>query len=465
MRYLKTLRVRFALWTAGFLLATLLLFGAFVYANMSHSLVTTVDESLRLSAMQLLAEVAMRGSQLLVMENPIEDAEYAQLREQGWSMRVLDVGGQLVKEYGPYRDLPSLQPGNATLDQPGEFATMTHPASKDTVRVFSVPIVSESEVVGTLQVALSLGSVGDTLNLLMGTLLIGGPLVVLLAGAGGYFLALRALAPIDKITRTAGSMSASDLSTRLELPQTEDEVGRLAATFDSMLARLDDAFQRERRFVADASHELRTPLSAMHMIISSTLARQRTAQEYEGALTDLGHEVNQMRNMVDGLLHLARDDAAGQQAKLEYIDLAALLKDVADSLRPLAEEKGLEIVDRVPDYGLYVVGDSDGLIRLFLNLLHNALKYTEQGFITVAAKAQGDDLVSVTISDTGVGIAPQHLPYIFDRFYRVDESRSTEGVGLGLAIALDIARAHGGEICVESEIDKGTTFTVTLAVR
>ena len=141
------------------------------------------------------------------------------------------------------------------------------------------------------------------------------------------------------------------------------------------------------------------------MIVSSTLARRRAPEAYEEALADLGREVNQMRNMVDGLLHLARDDAAGQQAKAEYLDLAALLKDVVDALRALAEEKGLAIVDRVPEQGLYLVGDSDGLIRLFLNLMNNAVKYTEQGSIVVSAEAQDDDMVVVTISDTGVGIA------------------------------------------------------------
>ena len=203
MKHLKTLRVRFALWTAGFLLATLLLFGVFVYASMSRSLVTPVDETLRLSAMQLLGEVAVRGGQLLVMENPFEDEEYAQLREQGLSMRVVAQGGQVVEQYGPYGDLPELWTANPDPNNPGEFATMTHPRSKDTVRVFAVPVTSDGRTAGTLQVAQSLSNVRDTLNLLMGTLLIGGPLMVLLAGAGGYFLAGRGLAPIDKITRTA----------------------------------------------------------------------------------------------------------------------------------------------------------------------------------------------------------------------------------------------------------------------
>ena len=187
---------------------------------------------------------------------------------------------------------------------------------------------------------------------------------MLVAGGSGYFLAARALAPIDNITRTAGQISAKDLSARLKLPKSEDEVGRLAATFDSMLARLEDAFQRERQFTADASHELRTPLAAMQTIIGSTLGQQRTPAAYEQALRDLNHEAKQMRTLTEGLLHLARNDAPQQPTKFEDVDLALLLKDMVESLRPLAEEKGIALVDELPDEALTLHGDSDGLIRL-----------------------------------------------------------------------------------------------------
>ncbi len=136
---------------------------------------------------------------------------------------------------------------------------------------------------------------------------------------------------------------------------------------------------------------------------------------------------------------------------------------MADSLRPLAEDKGLELIDCVPDHGLNLTGEPDSLIRLFVNLIDNAVKYTEQGVITISAEPKNSQLLAVTIHDTGLGITPEHLPHIFDRFYRVDESRSTDGIGLGLAIAHDIAHAHGGTIEVESEVGEGTTFVVQLS--
>ena len=462
MKRLKTLRVRFALWTAGLLLAALVLFGLFVYANMSHSLGTAVDERLRLIVIQLAEEADVRNGELVFIEDPLEDAQYTRLREQGFSIRVLNLAGQPLQDYGPYRDLPQPQADLTVPNQPGEFTTITDPASQDPVRVYTSPVVEENQIVGILQVAQNLNDVRRTLDLLLITLLIGGPLIVIVAGSGGYFLAARALAPIDKITRTARHISAEDLSARLNLPETDDEVGRLVATFDSMLARLDDAFRRERQFTADASHELRTPLSAIQAIIGSTLARRRAPAEYEQALIDLSQEAGRMRTLTEGLLDLARHDATRQPAKFERVNLSHLLKDVVDSLRPLAEDKGLKLIDHVPDDGLTLMGESDGLIRLFVNLLDNAIKYTEQGFITISVHPTSDKLLEVTISDTGVGITPEHLPRIFDRFYRVDASRSKDGMGLGLAIVENAARAHGGKVSVESTVGKGTTFIVQL---
>jgi heavy metal sensor kinase len=464
MKRLKTLRVRFALWTAGLLLAALTLFSSFVYVRMAQSLAASVDRALRLAVSQVVAEVDVEHGEIVSIDELLEDISNTPLIEQGFSFRLLDRAGQTFQEYGPYQALPQPQVNFTAADQPGIFSTFTDPATQHPVRVYTAPIDENNQVVGTIQVAQNLNNMEQTLNQLLISLLIGGPLLVVIAGAGGYFLAAKALAPVDKITRTARKISAEDLSARLNLPNTDDEAGQLAATFDSMLVRLDDAFRRERQFTADASHELRTPLAAMQTIISSTLARRRVPAEYEQALIDLNQETEQMRTLTEGLLHLARNEATQQPAKFECVNLSMLLKDVVDSLRPMAEQKGLKLVDTVPDDGLTLRGDSDGLIRLFVNLLANAIKYTEQGSITISAKPEDNDLLSVTVSDTGVGITPEHLPHIFERFYRVDQSRSTNGSGLGLAIVQNVARAHGGNVAVESKVGQGTTFTVILSI-
>jgi signal transduction histidine kinase len=233
----------------------------------------------------------------------------------------------------------------------------------------------------------------------------------------------------------------------------------LASTFDAMLARLDNAFRRERQFTADASHELRTPLAAMQAILSVMREQQRTPEDYERALADLAEEADRLRGLVENLLRLARRGSQSIPSP-EQVDLSALLGDVTDALRPLAEAKGLSLSSTIGD-GLVLMGDRDSLIRLFVNLLDNAVKYTERGTITVHANL-ANHMLKAAISDTGPGIAPEHLPHIFDRFYRVDTSRASPGTGLGLAIALDIARAHGGTIEVSSLVGVGTSFTVLL---
>jgi heavy metal sensor kinase len=455
-----TLRVRFALWVAGLLLGVLAAFGTFVYFSLKQGLEASIDDSLRLSASQAIATINVEDGQIDFSDILPENNPTLSLRERGLTLRILDPAGQVLQAFGPYRALPveAASLAAAQEGQPG-FTTLSDPLEGDPVRVYTAPVVENDLLVGVVQVAQSLDSVGETLDHLLSALLLGGPLLVLAAALGGYLLAARALAPIDEITRTARRISAQDLSARLNLPITKDEVGRLAATFDEMLARLDDSFRRERRFTADASHELRTPLAAMQAILSVVRERRRKPEEYEQALADLSEEADRLRTLTEELLYLARGDA-GQPVIRETIDLSALLCDVADSLRPLAEAKGLALTCNVPA-GMIIQGDSDALIRLFVNLLDNAVKYTGRGGISMTARADVDGL-RVGVADTGMGILPEHMPHIFERFYRVDESRSGRGAGLGLAIALETARAHGGALEVDSAPGVGTTFTVFL---
>ena len=460
MKRFSSLRARFALWVAGLLLAALLAFGAFVYVSLSSSLRASVDDSLQLSAAQANAAVNVEDGEISISDSIPETSALVGLRERGFTIRVLSPAGKLLQAVGPYRDLTvATTYTDRALQRQSSFATVAAPASGHTIRVYTTPIVENDRVIGVVQVARTLEDIQDTLQRLLGALLISIPLLVCGAAVGGYVLAARALAPIDTITRTARRISAEDLHARLDLPPTDDEVGRLAATFDTMLDRLDASFQRERQFTADASHELRTPLAAMQAILGVIREQRRTPEDYEQALEDLAEETNRLRGMADDLLHLARGEAH-QPAVRDAVDLTTLLQDVTDSLTPLAEAKGLSIACEAP-HQLIVRGDSDSLIRLFVNLLDNAIKYTERGGIIVRTIIVNDH-TEVIIADTGIGIAADQLPRLFDRFYRGETSRTTHGTGLGLAIARDIVRAHGGGIEVQSVIGAGTTFTVRL---
>jgi len=451
MARINTLRARFALWTSGLLLAALTLFGAFVYFSMSRGLSAALDNSLTINASQVSAGLNIDNGKLILSDSLIEAPENASLLASGFTIRVLTPDGNLIQEFGRYHNLP--------ISSTKSFSTYTDPSSQTTIRIYTEPVHDNNQLVAIVQVAQSTDDMEDTLDKLLATLLVSIPILVSVAGFSGYFLAARALAPIDQITSTARKISAEDLSARLDVPAANDEVGRLTETLNDMLARLDESFQRERQFTNDASHELRTPLTAMQAILGMIREKQRTPEEYEQALDDLSEETERLRTLVENLLRLARGDRSKSNV-FERVDLSILLQDVADSLRPLAESKSLALTcDTVTD--LLVLGDSDELIRLFVNLLDNAIKYTERGKINITAKCT-DENVEIQISDTGTGIAPEHLTHIFDRFYRVDESRTQQGAGLGLAIAKEIVSAHGGAIEIQSSVGIGTSFTIQL---
>lgn len=456
----KTIRVRFALWIAALLLGALLAFGALVYIIMARSLYGAIDDSLQLSVAQAVAAVNIENGRLTLSDSIPETSSLARLRDRGLTIRVLNARGQVLQAAGPYHDLPiDATSIAAAIRGQTTLATRIDSSQDEHIRLISAPIAENNTVIGVMQVAQSADSVDDTLQQLLAALLLSIPLLMGVAMTGGYLLAARALAPIDAMTTMARYISARDLHARLNIPATDDEVGRLAATFDAMLARLDDSFQRERRFTADASHELRTPLAAMQTILGVMRSQRRTPEDYEQALDDLSSETHRLRALVEDLLRLARGNT-NQAGTRALVDLSTLLNDVTEIVSPLAEAKGVTMTCAVPP-NLVVIGDGDDLIRLALNLCDNAVKYTDHGAIMVSAEAQADS-ICIEVRDSGVGIAPEHLPHLFDRFYRVDAARAAGGNGLGLAIAQEIARAHGGVITVSSAPDAGATFTVQL---
>jgi heavy metal sensor kinase len=464
MKQIKTLRVRFALWTTALILALLVAFSVFVYFNLSSTLTAAVDTSLAVSATQAVAGLNIENGQVIFTE-PLstDDSGLQALSERGLTIIVLAQDGRVLRAVGPFRDSSIPVNEMPSGDPQGTYLTLSDKVEEnDPLRAYILPVLDNGQVAGWVQVVQSLGPVQDALDRLLTALLVGGVALLIFAALGGFFLSARALRPVDQITRTAQKIAGgNDLSARLNLPDTGDEISRLAATFDAMLARLEDAFRRERQFTADASHELRTPLAAMQAILGVVRQGKRPVGEYRQAMDDLTEETDRLRGLTEDLMRLARgEEEAGLSH--EQVAFSNLLTDVVDSLRPLADEKGLVLHCQVPK-DLTLTGDMDALIRLFVNLLDNAIKYTEHGEITVTASIKGSEII-VDVIDTGIGIPPEHLPRIFDRFYRVDPARSAGGAGLGLAIARQIAEAHGGRLEVRSAPGAGSTCPVLLLV-
>jgi heavy metal sensor kinase len=454
-----TLRARLMAWHVGLLGLGLAVFSAYLYLRLQSGLLAQVDAALQVAAAQALAHVDDAGAQPVFRRGDDFPTTARHLGQGGFAVRLLAPDGTVRDGFGddaavPRWALPAVGVATLTGDDDANW------------RIYRRPIeAADGRLVGWLQVARSLSTVEGTLETLMAQIVLGLPVVLLVAWLGGHILAERALRPIDRITRTAAAIGADDLGRRIAHRGPADEVGRLAATFDRMLERLQRAFERERRFAADASHELRTPLTALKGRIEVTLDRARTGPEYRDALGGLGREVDRLVRLSTDLLFLARLDGGSAPRNLRALDLSDLLGAVLDGVRPLAEAKGLELVEAVPP-ALRAWGDADHLIRLVLNLLDNAVRYTPPGG-RVTLRAEGDGVrVRVSIADTGPGIAREHLPHVFERFYRVEPHRAAGagGAGLGLAIAHEIAHWHGGTLTVASELGRGTVFTVDLPV-
>lgn len=333
------------------------------------------------------------------------------------------------------------------------------------VRVLSAPIPPQGEVLGTVQTVQPLNSTLKTMRTLRLLFLAGLGFGLIAAAVGGYVLSGRSLRPLSLITNTARGIGRSrDLSDRIELPRTGDEVQDLAETFNAMLNRLDDAFTAERRFVSDASHELRTPLTALRGNAEILLRQVEIgAVEKEDAieiLSDIRDESERMGRLVQNLLTLARADV-GWTPELELVPLDQIAADASRLAVRLAgkHEFTFDIDDEVD-----VMGNSDQLKQLLLILLDNAFTYTpNESNVSLAVEA-GDDDARMVVCDAGPGIPAEQLDRIFDRFYRGDAARDKRaaGAGLGLPIARWIVECHNGKIAAESEIGKGTSITVTL---
>jgi heavy metal sensor kinase len=287
---------------------------------------------------------------------------------------------------------------------------------------------------------------------------------LLLAALGGFWLSGRALAPVDRITNEARRISISNLETRLHPPAARDELQRLVLTLNEMLERIDSAVKRMVQFTADASHELRAPLTLIHTAAEFSLRRERTRKELLDAMRKIVRESGRTSQMVDDLLLLARADSGSDASALVPLDLCASVRSAVEEAVILAEPKGIRVVANIPAGPVVVDGEEQALSRLWLILLDNAIKYTNPGGYVRFDVGVTDSKAEAKVTDTGVGIAPEELPHIFDRFWRADKvrSRSMGGAGLGLSIAQWIVQRHHGSIEVCTAAGKGSQFVTRL---
>jgi heavy metal sensor kinase len=457
MSIFKSIKFRLTVWYVVAIVVLLGAFGGVAYYLLSKSLYRNLDESLRTRVTELEQSVTVQDRLLPAQDPQIHfEGRFNEL------VMLYNADGALLQRLGPNVEFSNIK---ATVQQAlfgqSSFLSASTTEGQD-VRLYAAPFNVDSHTRIAIVVGRLPKDVRDMLAVFRTVIFNAALAVILLAAVGGMFLAQRTLKPVDHITDIARGIGEGDLSRRIDV-RADDEMGRLASTLNGMIGRLEKAFKKQRQFTADASHELRTPLAVIQAESSLALDKERTPAEYQKSLEVVSQEVAYMSEVVGELLLLARSDAGREDVEFRDVNLTGLLAEISQDVEALALEKGVKF-ELGPMENLTVRGDRLKLRQLFLNILDNAVRYTPRGGSISGSLVKRNGRAVASVEDTGIGIPADHLPHIFDRFYRVDKARSRAegGTGLGLSIAFSIAKAHGGAIEVESQPGRGSTFRVIL---
>lgn len=448
-----SIRARLSVWYSLLLAIALAVFSLAAMLFMQHSVNETVDEQLQDEARAVQKLIA--GADEQALRQQVE--AHAELQAGSSLLQVADENDNFI-----YRD-PALERIGLRMSQAvrGKFVTIWF--GETPLRIFATAASLNGHAFN-IEVAEDMDDFFEAAARYRMLLLIGIPLLLCTAAAAGYWMSSRALAPVDEITRAAQGISPNDLTARVAMPRTRDELYRLAETLNALLQRIESAFRRIAQFTTDASHELRTPVSLIRTRAEIALRKTRSEDEYRIALADILDEAEHVSALIEDLMLMARTDTGGQALRFGRLDLADLVRHVGRQGRTLAEARRLQWSLEVPGGSLWLGGDSEALRRLMLILIDNAVKYTpERGTVGISLR-NSNGTANIHVTDTGIGIPEADRAHIFERFYRADTARSRDsgGAGLGLSIALWIARAHNGDITVQSSEGQGSCFSVRL---
>jgi heavy metal sensor kinase len=455
------IRLRLTAWYFAVLAAVLSAFGIAAYLEMEHSIHRTVDEELVARAEgvhQLIERTIARGAP---QDLPEGLREHTELRQGGALLQVSDEQGnwlyrsKVMSDYGVPRAMNIRNPSRA-LDFRGGAVPL---------RIWNqrVAVGGQSYLI---QSAYEMDDFYGALEDFELLLFISIPLLLIGAAAGGYWISSLALAPVDQITQTARTISAQNLSSRLVVPNTGDELQRLSQTLNGMLERLEAAFKKITQFTADASHELRTPVAVMRTRAELSLRKARSPEEYREVIAEVLDELEKTSALIEQLMFLARADSGAETLHFAPTNVAEVLREACHQGSALAEAKQIGFEERINGGSMWIQGDASSLRRLFLILIDNAVKYTPPSGQVEVSLQRNDGFAVAQVRDTGIGISSTDLPNVFERFYRADKARTREsgGVGLGLSIGRWITEVHAGTIEVQSAPGRGSVFQVRLPI-
>ena len=457
------IRWRLTLWFSGILALMLVVFGVGLYSYFRNSLQASIDTKIRSIGDVLSSSMteSQNPSVFLNFERYLENV--LGRRPKGKFIQIMDRSGKIGAKMNDI-EAEALPVSFATVERAlrGEVVYETVEKARPRLRLVTIPIVEKNKTTSIVQVGTSLEDFDETMNRLLIILIIGIPTAISLTVVVGYVMAKKALKPVDKIRKTAVKITSRSLDERIDIGPRRDELTRLAETFNEMIGRLQNAFQRVNQFSSDVPHELKTPLTILKGETEVTLRKERTAEDYRQLLGSHLEEIDRMTKIIEDLLLLSKADAREVQLNMEEIDLKDLVVDVCMDMKFFAAKKGVDLLVRELE-DVKLTGDELKLRRMLLNVIENGIKYTAKGGWVEVTSSLNNGYVRIDVKDNGIGIAENDLRYVFDRFYRGDKSRRREsGSGLGLSISKWIAEAHQGSIEVESAPSRGSIFSIRL---
>ena len=462
----KSIRFTLTLWYAVTLAIILVLFCMFIFVSLRKDLSKEIDQEL-LAVAEAVASPTLepfRDAGHSVFDQVLED--FIGPKITGKYVQILDRSGQVRTHT---RNMPgSVLPLSSNARHRAEHGEISFESATTMdvhpTRIIVYPIMQDGRLEQMVEIGASMKTVAETLDKVLLVFAISIPVSLLLWTFGGWFLAGRALKPVDLITRSVKEITASNLSQRLAVVNPRDEIGQLASTFNSTLARLESSFNRVSQFTADVSHELRTPLTILRGEAEVGLKWAKEPDEFRELLNSNLDEIKRMSEIIEKLLEISRAEEGGMYLEMQDVDLHDMLSEIILQTRLIAQDKQIK-VSMEGGAPVHVKGDWIRLRQVFMNIIDNAVNYTPaDGNITVEIGVNSGSEARVSIIDSGPGIPPEALPHIFDRFFRIDKARNRAhgGVGLGLSLAKTYIEAHGGRIEVVSEPGKGSVFTVFL---
>lgn len=461
-----SIRTRLTFWYTTLLFVSLIAFGAIFSYSLLKIFIYRMDNQINQVA-DMMVHTAVRPSGQLFIPRDFDLLleRHFGVRTAGSYIQVLDPHGNIIAKSSNMENFTIKVPPNtyrAAVDGATTYEVIQN-VGRYPLRVVTKPLVLHGAPIAIIQVASSLEGMDEIFHSLAYILISGIIGSVVVAGAVGWFLARKALKPVTEITATARKIGAENLHERIRADVPQDELGMLAATMNEMIERLERSFMQIKQFTGDASHELKTPLTIMKGEIEMALRSKDDVQYMREVLSSTLEEIDRMSYIVKSLLDLAKMDVEKGALAKEPVRLDKVLSDRHEHLRKLAFDRGIQL-DILENKPVTVLGDQVRLSQLIYNLIDNAIKYTPKGGRVELSLGQDGQMAVFCVKDTGVGISREDLPYIFDRFYRVDKARTREvgGAGLGLSICKEIAEAHGGTLCVDSVIGKGSVFTASL---